>query len=593
MQSEPPEYAKTGDKTKLVRRACVSDPKFFENRGKSFKRYFERVLPHRGYLSFGFGDEQSMTGYEGRAIDFCFSEHCLREFRKFVKARYGTLERLNAEYDSGFASWDDVMPFTRDEVWKSGGRHVAGWADHLEFMDDRCTNALAFCVGELSRMDKNLYFTLSGTQPPAAYSGMDWWKMMHVLTGIEGYEIGGQFDLQRSFAPEARLSPWTVGYASRGNNAVHRLWDSVFHGCHGTVCFWARSQFRPDLRPAHCQADIQRDLERLGRGVGKYFVGELRFPKNVAVYYSQASYRAAFIEERRAEHDKLQERVRRLLRTTGLAFDYVSYEQLEQGLVKPSDYKALILVDAVAMGDGEIKALKAYADGGGAVVAFNMPAKRTFNCRPRSGSPLAGFFVGNRRLMLKPLENMDADRARFAKTFKSLGFAVNPIVIEIAGKRVSGTRVYSMTDGDGNPCWCMSEPGFAEGKASYTFPKEGWIYDLVTGKAYGKASKIHAPYGKGSPHAFVLLPEQSAIASLKADGAQISVDCGSSVTAPLRVTVTRPDGIEADCYALNILAKGGKAAVKIPFAPSDPHGEWQVRVENRFGSDFGVCTVNR
>jgi hypothetical protein len=89
------------------------------------------------------------------------------------------------------------------------------------------------------------------------------------------------------------------------------------------------------------------------------------------------------------------------------------------------------------------------------------------------------------------------------------------------------------------------------------------------------------------------LPEQSAIASLKADGAQISVDCGSSVTAPLRVTVTRPDGIEADCYALNILAKGGKAAFKIPFAPSDPHGEWQVRVENRFGSDFGVCTVNR
>lgn len=593
MQSEPPEYAKTGDKTKLVRRACVSSPAFYEKRRESFRRYFEKVLPHRGYMSFGFGDEQSMTGYEGRPIDFCFSEHCLREFRAFAKNRYGTLARLNAEYDSAFASWDAVMPFTRQEVWKTGGRHVAGWADHLEFMDDRCTNALAFCVRELSRLDGDLYFTLSGTQPPAAYSGMDWWKMMRVLTGIEGYEIGGQFDLQRSFAPDARLSPWTVGYALRGNNAVHRLWDSVFQGCHGTVCFWARSQFRPDLRPAHCQADIQKDLERLGRGVGKYFVGELRFPKRVAVYYSQASYRAAFIEERRAEHDALQERVRRLLRTTGLPFDYVSYEQLEKGRVRPSDYKALVLVDTVAMGDGEIAALKAYAGAGGAVVALNRPATRAFNCRPRVASPLAGFFCGERRLLLEPVADEVADRVRFAETFARLGFAVNPLGIVLAGRRVAGARVFPMTDRAGRSCWCVSEPGFTEGEAVFTFPTKGWIYDLVTGKAYGKTREIAAPYGKGHPHAFVLLPERSAVASLSVDGVRVSVDCGSDATAPLRVTVTRPDGTEADCYALNILARGGKAAFGIPFALSDPPGDWTVRVENRFGSDVRVCTVRR
>lgn len=593
MQSEPPEYAETGDKTKLVRRACVSDPRFFEERSRAFRRYFEKVMPHRGYLSFGFGDEQSMTGYEGRAIDFCFSGHCLKEFRDFVRGRYGTLARLNSEYDSDFGSWDEVMPFTRQEVWKSGGRHVAGWADHLEFMDDRCTNALQFCVNELRRYDADMYFTLSGTQPPAAYSGMDWWKMMQVLTGTEGYEIGGQFDLQRSFAPDARLSPWTMGYASRGNNAVYRLWDSVFQGCHGTVCFWARSQFRPDLRPAHCQSDIQADLERLGRGVGRYFVGELRFPKSIALYYSQSSYRAAFIEERRAVHDALQERVRRLLRMTGLAFDYVSYEQLAKGLVKPSEYGALVLVDAVSMGDGEIRALKTYAAEGGAVVAVNMPATRTFNCRPRPVSPFAGFFDGKRRLLLEPVEDEGADRRRFSAVFTALGFAADPVGIELSGARPAGARVFPMTDGAGNPCWCVSEPGFVEGKAVFTFPKEGWIYDLVTGKAYGKSRKAAAPYGKGHPHAFVLLPERSGIASLTAQGADVAVDCGSAATAPLRVTVVRPDGTEAACYAKNILAKGGKAEFTVPFALSDPPGEWRVRVENRFGGDAEECIVRK
>jgi hypothetical protein len=449
-QAEPPEYAKTGDKFKLVRSQCISDPKRIASIEAFFEKAFKRDLPTMGYRHHGFGDEQSLTGHEGTPIDYCFSEHCLREFRAFAKARYGTLERLNAAYDSSFKTWDEVVPFTRQEVWNANGRHVAGWSDHLELMDDRVTNVMTRASRVLRRLDPDIGLTLSGTQSPAAYSGMDWWKILQILDGAQSYGNGGQYDIHRSFRPDGHFTPWAIGYGNRGDNARRSLWETVFRGQAGVDFWWARSGFNPDFTQTHGVSDILGDLKRIGHGAGKYVRNVLHPRHEIAILYSQASFRGAFIEKRRKEHDVLHEAVRRSLRKLGVSFDYISYAQLAEvsNLQTIARYKVLILADAVAMSDAEIEGVRAFARNGATVVAFGQPGTRTANCRQRDAEPLKGFFDGRKRRLAERTEDEDVVRGFLRGALVDTGIEVDALrIAEKDGKAMGSAIVYAMEDG--------------------------------------------------------------------------------------------------------------------------------------------------
>ena len=593
-QAEPPEYAKTGDKFKLVRSQCISDPKRIASTEAFFEKAFARDLPTMGYRHHGFGDEQSLTGHEGTPIDFCFSEHCLREFRAFAKARYGTLERLNKEYDSNFGSWDEVVPFTRQEVWKANDKHVAGWSDHLEFMDDRVTNMMTRAARVLRNLDPDIGLTLSGTQPPAAYTGMDWWKILQILNGAQSYGIGGQYDIHRSFRPDGHFTPWAIGYGNRGDSARRSLWETVVRGQAGVDFWWARSGFNPDFTQTHGISDILADLKRAGQGAGKYAMNVLHPRHEIAILYSQASFRGAFIEERRKEHNALHEAVRTALRQLGVSFDYISYAQLADGSVQGKGYKVLLLVDAVSMSDAEIEGVRTFAKGGASVVAFGQPGTRTANCRLRAAAPLEGFFGGGKRRLEGRTEDADDVRAVLRGALADAGIEVETLrIVGTDGKAVERAIVYAMEDAAGNMFWGVSAGDFGAKEVRCVFPKKGWVYDIVDGKAYGNAQEIVAPYGKGHPHGFVQLAAPTGMRWLSAQGSRVAIDCGGTADTVVRVTVRRPDGTEAECYAANVLARGGRAEYNLPFALSDPPGEWKVTAENILGGASATCILRR
>ena len=599
---EPHDYTKTGDKMKLVRPTCLSSPAFFAQREKSLKGLV-KDLPRYGMRFVWFGDEQSITGYGGSAVDFCFSEHCLKEMRKFVKGKYGTLERLNREWDTDFANWDAVVPFTRQEVWEAGGKHVAGWADHLEFMDSRLTNSIAFSTRALRAVDPAVRFALSGTQAAAAYGGMDWWKELGVLDAGLTYDVGGQFDIHRSFRPDGGFMPWKWGYSGRGSGAIDRLWLVAFVGSRGVMGFQSSSQINNDWTYSRGLRDTVPHVKRLVTGVGKHFVNNLVAKRDIAILYSQASLRAAFIENRREEHDNLEEKMRQLLTNLGFAYDYVSYEQLEQGVATARGYKVLILADALAMSDGEVAAVKAFAAGGGTVIAEGMPATRTANCRLRGASPLAALFKEGRHVLfpaidvgyLKAIEFpmrpenakvVAAERKRFGEALARAGASATRLGISDndTGAAIVNANIYARSDRAGNPLWCVLSPGDDKTRTvRFAFPAEAWTYDLVSGRACGKVKSLQLPLGKGTPYALTQFPEEVRLAPLAVTGARISVAYTAPVDGVVRLAVFRPDGTEADCYAKNLLLTGGRAAHEIPFALSDPKGTWKVRATSIFG----------
>ena len=610
--AEPHEYTKTGDKMKLIRPTCLSSPDFFAKREKSLQEQV-KTLARYAMRFIWFGDEQSITGYGGNAVDFCFSEDCLREMRAFAKGKYGTLDRLNAEWETRFKDWDEVVPFTRQEVWAADGRHVAGWADHLEFMDSRLTNSVAFSVRALHAADPAVRFALSGTQAPSAYGGMDWWKQLGVMDAALSYGGGGQWDIHRSFCPDGGFMPWNWGYSRRGAAAVLDVWKTAFVGSRGLMGFQSSSQINNDWTFSRGLRDTLPHVRRLVTGTGKHFVQNLVAKHEVAILYSQASLRAAFIENRREEHDKLEEKVRQLLGNLGYAYDYISYEQLASGVATARGYRALILADALALSDEEVAGVKAFAAAGGTVIAEGMPATRKGNCRKRGTSPLADLFKDKRHSLfptidvgyLKAIEYPDkpenarvvaADRSRYETALVRAGVSASRLgIVDLdLAKPVVNTRVYPKEDRAGNPVWCVLAPYCEKTRdVRFVFPRAAWTYDLVSGRAYGRVRELHLPLGKGTPYAFVQFPEAVRIGRLAANGARLSVAYTAAVDGVVRLTVMRPDGTEAECYAKNLLMKGGRVEHEIPFTLSDPKGTWTVRAVSVFGGDEKMCGFER
>lgn len=601
--AEPAEFSKTGDKMTLVRPTCLSDPEFFKKREKYLDSLVAE-LPRHGMRFVWFGDELSLTGYGGNAVDFCFSPHCLKEMRAFAKARYGTLERLNEAWESRFADWDSVVPFTRQEVWAANGRHVAGWADHLEFMDSRLTNSVAFSVRRIKAVDPAVRFALSGTQAPSAYGGTDWWKQLNVMDAALNYGYGGQYDIHRSFCPGGGFMSWKWGYARRGASAVEGVWSTVFYGMRGIMGFQSTSQINQDWTYSRGLADSLPHLRRIVEGVGIHFVGNLSPKSRVAVLYSQASLRAAFIEKRREEHDGVEEKMRMVLRNLGCAYDYISYDELASGVLSRRGYRVLMLADAVAMSDAEIDAVRAFAAQGGTVVAEGMPAVRMSNCRARRSSPLADLFSGGGRhtlfpkndiRYLKAIQHLDRkenslivanERTRYCNALAGGGVFAPKLSIldEETSEPVMNVEIFTKSDGAGNQVWCVLAPYFETPREVLVrFPKKAWTYDLVSGRIYGKTDSLRLPLGLGVPYAFVQLPEKVELAPPSVSGARVSVAYTAPVDGAVYIEVFRPDGSQAYCYAKSLQLSGGAGAYEIPFALSDPRGRWKVRVSSIFG----------
>lgn len=590
--NEPAAYVDTGDKMKLVRMPCLSDPEFAARQEREISATAKRIA-NAGLRYVWFGDEQSLTGYDGKAIDFCFSEHCLAEFREFLKVRYGTLKRLNSEWETAFTDWDSVVPFTRQEVWAPGGaKHVAGWADHLEFMDGRLAHSLDHAAGILRRSDNNLATSISGTQPPTAYGGMDLWKQVRVLGGALSYMSGGQLDIHRSFKPDGDFMPWNWGYSQVGEASVYGFWVAVFGGARGVSGYHDVSIFNPDWTWSKGYADVKPYMDRVAGGLGKHLIHNRGFKSDIAILYSQASVRAAFFENREKQHRALREKYIALLRHLQLAFDFVSYEQLENGEFESRPYKALILADASAMSDREVAAVCRFAARGGRVVAEGVPARLKANCRPRPASPLAGSIellakkpsAAYLKAMAYPFDAKNAaliagERDRLERALGAAATSAPRLKIFDAadGKPFRAVSVWSRKGANGELFWgIISDEKRSSRLVDFVFPRKGVIYDLVSGREFASGDRIRLPLARSRPYAFELHDARLEAPSLTVVGSSVEVAVSPRADTVVQCRIYRPSGGEAWHYMKKLVVKGGRARMEIPFALSDEKGVWRV-----------------
>ncbi len=384
-------YDDQRDPAVLVRPACLAEPNTIETLRAITEKRLEAAVPH-GPFAISLGDEISVTRH-ANPLDFCFSAACLRDFRRFLMARYENVEQLNRAWGSSFVEMSEVKPFTADRIRarELGGveipRNLRPWSEHLEFRDRQFAGVVGGVASMVSERAPGVPHGLTGMQPPSAYGGHDYRRLMPRSTFYEAYDIGGARDLAMCFAPRGAMAVATL-FAPGDSAPIEfvraRCFDMLAHGMAGTVVWSAQQVFDSELRPTEYGRELGAAAKWLdGAGNVAARAELLRAP--VWIVESQPSVRAHWMLDsavdgrtwirRLSSYERTHSTSQaaryswlRLFEDLGLQPRFVSATDLAVGL-KAGPPRLLVLPAMLAISNAEAAAIASFVADGGVALA--------------------------------------------------------------------------------------------------------------------------------------------------------------------------------------------------------------------------------
>jgi hypothetical protein len=415
-QADWDNYTRTHDKQYLLRKPCLNDPAYLASAREDIQTKIRRFAAKKPLL-YDLGDECSITSFAS-PMDYDFSDYALAAFRQWLREQYGSLEALNREWETAFASWDAVVPMTTYEIKereKTGKENYAPWADHRTFMDISFADSWRQFREWVREVDPETPVGLEGLQMPAAFGGYDLWRLSQALDWIEPYDIGESHAIFRSFMPGAPI--YATLFEHDANAASRRLWHLLLNGDHGVI-IWASSEWfdfnTPDLKPQPWVAGMADLFAELRGPAAQAIMHAKRDRARIAIHYSHPSIQAAWMLDSREDGDTWPRRfssyeavhsritrVRsswcRLLEDLGYDYGFVSTQQILDGVLEQRGYKAFIMPESLAVSDGEAAAIRRYAQGGGTVIADFLPGVFDEHGKRREGGALDSLFGVSRK----------------------------------------------------------------------------------------------------------------------------------------------------------------------------------------------------
>jgi len=403
------EYQKTHDKKYLVRPVSLNDPAALASTADRLRK----LADYCGWLEpigYNLGDEMSVTHYV-TPFDYDFGEPCLAAMRDWLKQRYGTLEALNREWETQFASWEQVAPMTAHEV-KDRKNNFAPWADHREFMDVTFANFFRWIRDTLREKDPRAGVGLSGTQAAEAYGGYDWSRLMGAIDFAQTYTHQDTIVMHRSFDGRVPRVPW-YGYKTVNPQMRHTLWRRLLEGNHGGSYFADGYMFRPDGTMTESTADAYRVVSQFQAGLAKLLANAQRV-NDVGLHYSQASIRGAFITGADAFFRDNRGGWVQAIQDASFQCEFLSTAQLEAGELSRRAYRLFVLPSSLAISPGEAAALRRYVETGGVLLADVKPGLMNEHCRTLVAGSLDDLF-GVARPRVEPAAATRSGEARFSR----------------------------------------------------------------------------------------------------------------------------------------------------------------------------------
>jgi len=400
------DWAKTRDMASLVRDYPLEDTDWLQRMSDRMKKTAREAAPQAPLL-YDLRDELSTT-ISANPFDYDFSPTSLAACREWLKTRYNSLEALNAQWETSFASWDAVMPFTTDQIKQRMGSakpgpeartdwaevraakldlakakqertrwNFAPWADHRSYMDLALARALDHFRKASHEADPATPVGIEGTQMPHAFGGYDLWRMSQVLDWVEPYDICNSREIIGSFMPGKPILA-TV-FEKDTNAAMRRLWHLLLEGDKGSIIWWSEDVLdysKPELPLTAKGRALAPVFKSLTTPLAKLFMLAERERDPLMIHYSQPSIQAAWLMESTADgstwlrrfssyesdhnrHAVVRNAWLKALQDLGFSPTFIAGEELAKGL--PTTPRLLILPQSWAMSDAERGAARSFA----------------------------------------------------------------------------------------------------------------------------------------------------------------------------------------------------------------------------------------
>lgn len=583
------------------------------------------LSPYRPVF-YDLGDESGIADLAA-FWDFDFSDQSLTEMRAWLKARYGTLAALNAQWGSRFTRWDLVTPDTTAEAMHRTDENYSAWSDHKEWMDVSYERALKMGVDAVRSIDRDAYVAIAGAQMPG-WGGYDYARLSGVLTAIEPYDIGNNIEILHSLNPSL---PFVTTAFARGPWEKHRIWYELLHGARGHIIWDEKNEFSSGDRGA----EAAPYYKEIADGLGALLARSRPRWAPMGIHYSQASMRVEWMLAQRPKGDKwidrtsaterldsdflrLRESWVKLVEDEGLQARFVAYDGVERGELLARGYRVLVLPRSSALSDGEAGEIRAFVEQGGVVIADGEPGAFDEHARRRRRPALAGLAVtrmdalayNQERLVGKDGPQREALRAILDKA----GVAPRFEVLDELGRRAAGVETHVFQNGGvtlvallSNPELRVDELGPPEFKSNQRFekrrelrlrlPGEWNAQDVRRAKALGRTKSIAVTLDPYEPEILAIAAEPlpsfrlSAPARAARGGtARLAIlydRPGPEARPVLHIEVTDPSGKVARHYSGNV-RNGWKT---IPFAYNDAPGRWTVRARDILSGQESMTAI--
>jgi hypothetical protein len=373
------QYLRTKDKKYLIRKPCLNDTAFWEENDTNIIKNVSNNKKY-GPIAYFAQDEGSLTCYTDE-LDLCFCDHCMTEMRSWLKTQYCDLDHLNQTWGTEFNSWDDVVPYTREQARKLG--EYASWGDHRLFMERTYTNSYKHFRDAIKQADPRGIVRMSGCQASTAYSGNDYYLLHQYISYFEAYPVGNQYEYHRSFArPDTIIGGW-FGYGASGMSVQNRIWHAVYHGLTLISIFWEYQSLNPDFTFSSSARDMAKAFLEIKReGIGKLLLHNAdRDDLGIAIHYSMPSIHGINIKGDKARFENNRQGWLDVLEDMGYQYRFVSSQQIEAGYLTEQKYKVLIMPYSIALSEKETEEIKQFTRQGGTVIGDLQTGIMDQHCR--------------------------------------------------------------------------------------------------------------------------------------------------------------------------------------------------------------------
>jgi hypothetical protein len=550
------DYARTKDTKYLVREVELQSPAFDAGLRAQLDKSLRPIVPLKPMAVY-LADESSVTFY-GDSFDVSWAPEALAGFRTWLKTEYPDLETLNSTWGTSFANWESVLPMTTEQAQKHG--NYAPWADHRAYMEQEFGRAFGKATALVHAMDPGGRASISGTQVPGAHNGCNWYEIDQQIDYLQPYSDGNQDAMHHLFRPGLTITGFT-GYGSIGDDAQREQWQRLFYGHSGASIFWHYTLMNPDLALSDQGKALSEAFGRLQSGIGRAFMNSTVREDGVAIHFSMASIRGAWITDGKinagldgddgssknyAELGKRRDAWVKSLEQQNVQFRFLATPQIEAGML--DKYKVLILPYSIAISDKEAREIERFMDRGGIVIGDDQTGRMDARCRWRNASRTALWAAGRK--------GYEASGPRDLGLKREFGADFLVTIRDFGKSRLTGVLP----------------------KKATTVNAPAGAYDLLR----GGLAKAEVEASPSQPALFVERP--SKIAKLTIDK-NLDLRLMDAAGAPvdlsvIRIEVVDPAGRVARQYSGNVTLKDGRAAYHIPFALSDAIGMWRVRARD-------------